>query len=115
MNRHDPLNIIANFIVLIGWLPALLFVVFYGMRSKWRATLAGRTLMYQSFGFWLVMTVVLIGIWFPDMPGRSLIRLLAYGFLVITMWRMFITLLRYQREEKDMVVEQKNKEVKPFL
>lgn len=99
MNRADPINIIANIVVIAGWLPSLLYVVLYFLRSKWRATMVGRALMYQSVAFFLVMTVVLIGIWFPDMPGRATIRLVSYLIMVGTVWRMLVVLRRYQAEE----------------
>lgn len=98
MNRTDPLNVVANVFAVLGFLPVMLFVLFYGVRSQWRATLVGRALMYQSAAFTLVLAVVMVGIWWPDMPGRALVRLICYGLLVITMWRMFFTLLHYQNE-----------------
>lgn len=99
MNMSDPAVLLGNVFTVAGWLACLLFVVFYATRSSWRVHLVGRSLMYQSVALLLTLSVVIIGLWWPDMPGRVAIRLVCYGGLVFTTWRMFFTLLRYQREE----------------
>jgi hypothetical protein len=102
MNRNDPINIVANIITIAGWLPIALFVGFYAARSRWRSTLVGRTLMLQSGSLLLTLTVVQVGLWWPDMPFRPWFRLISYGVLVVAMWRMFLVLLSYQRQEVSM-------------
>lgn len=88
--------------ILLGALPAIaLFVGYYYFGSPWRKLLAGRSLMYFACALLGITLNVLFTLFLgPDYPGRELVRILIYGGVFITSWRLFFTLRHIQRANK---------------
>lgn len=102
----ETLNAVANWVLLSGFPAIVLFVLLYN-RSEWRSTPVGRSLMYQGLAMCLVVTIVLLSLFFQDYPGRPLVRILGYAAFSVTLWRMVFTVVAYQRtrdhEEAQMI------------
>lgn len=92
----------ASFVA--GLVPAVLFVVLYAARSRWRATPAGRALM----GAMVVTAVTYISstatLVFPDFfrddPGVWL-RVGTRVIVAVALWNLLAVLVRAQRQEQE--------------
>lgn len=92
----DP-TLAANILFTLFTLSAWGFVVLYALRSNWRATRAGRTVMYLAGSFAAVGSQVAVSIWLgSDYPGRDFVRLSLYYGIALTMLNLTWTLWRYQ-------------------
>jgi len=108
VNATDLLNNIAD-LVLLTALPAIvLFVFYYYTKSVWKKYTAGRTLMWLAISLGVLFSVNTASIWLgQDYPGRAPIRVAAYTFLSINVWRLFFTLRKVQKngsEEVDLTL-----------
>lgn len=61
---------------------AWVFVGRYGLRSPWRATVVGRSLMYVWLALTAVLTLVFFSYWLGAYPGRDYLRALVYSTLI---------------------------------
>ena len=96
------LYLIGNLLLLAAIPPANLFVVFYALRSPWRETLAGRSLMYVFVAISATLDQIALSVLAgPEYPGRFPIRVVMYGAIAFTFWRMFWTLLHIQARRAD--------------
>lgn len=111
LNTFDQwLITVGNIEVLTYIIPLALFIYFYifSGRSPWRSTPIGKALAYQKISFTVIIGVILFSIFIPDYFGRSIVRILAYGAVGVSLWIDFRNLLRYQRMNK-MTPEQQQK------
>lgn len=94
----DMLNNVADWILLTA-LPGIgLFVIFYAKKSPWKKMFVGRTMMYLAVALGTLFLVNTASIYLgPDYPFRSVIRVLAYSTLSVTVWRLFFTLRKVQK------------------
>lgn len=69
-------NILLAAMAPMSWI----FVVRYAF-TPWRATSAGRSIMYLMLAFSLVITQVMFTVWVPDYWGRDIIR--PFGYLAV--------------------------------
>lgn len=89
------------------------FVILYGLRSRWRDTQPGRALMYTNLAFFaLGMQIcfsVLLG---TEYWGRGVMRLFLYMGLALTMINLNLTLFRIQNEAIELknVLKRKDRE-----
>lgn len=90
-----------------------IFVVLYGVRSRWRETQPGRALMYTNLAFFAlglqICFSVLLG---TEYWGRGVMRLFLYMSLALTMINLNLTLFRVQNEaiELENAMNRKSKE-----
>jgi hypothetical protein len=95
-------------------IPAVAFPAVYA-RFPWRTNPVGKSVMQLATSLALVLLLVvattLLG---NDYPGRDIVRLAVYSFLVVSLWRQLFTLLRVQRSRqaeidrvRDSVLEDK--------
>jgi hypothetical protein len=93
----EILNKIGSFILLSIVPPINLFVFFYLFRSNWRSTHPGKALMYSMLSLLLLVDLsaatILLGITFP---GREILRILVFGFISYSQWRLFVILIKVQ-------------------
>lgn len=75
---------------------AWVFVGLYGLRSPWRRTVVGRSLMYVWLALTAVLTLVFFSYWLGAYPGRDYLRVLVYSTL-IPAFGSFITVLVQQQ------------------
>lgn len=80
-------------------MPSLLFVARYA-RTTWRSTLVGRAVMLLHGVILAVLTLALIGSLWPDMPGRTLLRIATYAAITGALWVKYLALVRVQRQGK---------------
>jgi len=87
----------VDLLIYAATLPAVIFPVLYASRSNWRATLPGRALMQLSVSLAVVLVLVTIATLFGNVyPYRDAVRVAAYLFLVVSLWRQVVVLLRLQ-------------------
>lgn len=98
MPFNELLLLIGDF-VLLSSAPALaLFVGFYYFASPWRKLLVGRSLMYFAMSLLAIVVIVLLSLFLgPEYAGREFIRLVGYGLVSFTTWRLFFTLRKIQK------------------
>jgi hypothetical protein len=86
--------LIANIIVIFAWVGTALFVGFYAAKSRWRATISGRTLMYAKIAMLALLTYALVARWFlRDLPDLNYsLALASYLFIALMQWRLFLVL-----------------------
>ena len=98
---RDPLLLLGDLALALGAVGAILFVVLYAVRSKWRRTLAGRSIMYVMIALILTTLVPLATLFYGvDSPVRPWVRLGSYSLVCVAIWWMLLTLLRLQRRGK---------------
>lgn len=73
------------------------FVVTYGVRSPWRSTVVGRSLMYVWVSLAVIMTLITGSFWFGEYPGRTFVRLVVYGTLPVALGKFLWVLVQVQR------------------
>lgn len=93
--------------ILLSSAPALaLFVGFYYFGSPWRKLLVGRSLMYFAMSLLAIVCIVALSLWLgADYPGRAWVRLIGYGLVSFTTWRLFFTLRHIQKNPPPLVTE----------
>lgn len=96
----NPLILIGN-IALLATTPALaLLVGFYFFKSPWKKHKIGRRFMAFAVG-----AILTIGLSQADVfightyPGHDIIRLIAYGYISVTTWMLFISLRELQKQD----------------
>lgn len=94
------LKMFGNWVVWLALLPLIGFVVVYSTRSPWRSTWIGIALLLQKVLLTLLVIVILIGLFWPEMPGREIIRLVVFLACVVTFWLDFIQALVIQHRAR---------------
>lgn len=80
-----------------GAIAALLFVITYSF-YPWRSTTPGRSLMYLLAALMGMFSLgVLTRTLGPLYPGRHILTLTLFVLVVITVWRLLVTLWRHNR------------------
>lgn len=89
--------------------PIVLFTAFYFFRSNWRATGSGRALMWLTGSMTVVLVLTAVTRFLgPNWPGREWVRLAAYFFVSLAVWRLFFLLIKTQflrRDDHETTVE----------
>lgn len=89
----------GNLAVAIICTLSLGFVAVYAARSKWRATVAGRALLYSMASIGALTFQVLLSVWLgTEYPGRAVIRPILYIAVTLTLLHLLVTLIRVQNE-----------------
>lgn len=98
------LNLVGLVALLAGAPAVILFTVFYGIRSNWRAYLVGRALMYFAVSLaltylWIIVRLVLAltGQSTEDSTFWQLVRIILFTGVSVTMWGLLVVLLKIQR------------------
>lgn len=99
------MNTVANILVLVGLPAAIAFPIVYAARSPWRALRVGRSMMYLAVSLGALMCLNAGSIWFPDYPGRGIVRVIVYSALALSMWGQLRTLVKVQNGEPGYVSE----------
>ena len=92
----DPLFMWGDLAMIAGAPAILLFVLFYGLRSRWEKSAVGRSVFTLAASLAAVYVLVGVTLWLGDFPGRGWIRLGVYSAVSTAMWVLFIVLLRTQ-------------------
>lgn len=99
MTGQDIIYLLGD-ITLLTAIPALaLFVIYYYFGSPWKTLLVGRSLMYFAISLLVIIGVVTASVWLgSDYFAREWVRLISYGLVSWTTWRLFITLRHIQKK-----------------
>lgn len=101
---ESSLFLLGNIICYSGFIAIVLFTVFYGVRSPWRSTIAGKALLTQSVSFMAVILLTAVTLLLgPDFPAREFVRIGIYAFFSASTWALFITLLKVQNKKTPRV------------
>ncbi len=89
----------ASLIFLGGlWIESGFFCTIYYFRSNWRATAAGRSMMWVVFSLWTLVTWLFAQWIFKDaIPYRNTLRNVLYLTLMLAYFRLNLVLRRVQR------------------
>ena len=94
MAHMNPLDLVINAISGAAFLGFLTFIVIYAIQSNWRATNAGRSLMYAIGALNLVVLLNTIHLFTGPYPGIQFVRIPVYVTLVVAAWHLVYTLVR---------------------
>lgn len=99
MNSLTPFLLDVGDWILFAAAPALaLFVGFYYFGSPWKKLLVGRSLMYFAMSLLAIIIVVVLSLWLgPEYFAREYVRIIGYGAVTLTAWRLFFTLRHIQK------------------
>lgn len=96
------IDVLVDVLIYSATVPAVIFPVLYASRSNWRATLPGRALMQFSVAAAIVLVLISMSTAFGNFyPGREFVRLGAYTFLVVSLWRQVLVLFRLQGVQRE--------------
>ena len=91
-----------------------LFVVLYGVRSKWRTNLVGKIFFIKAVFLPLMLWQIVLATWGDtDYPGRQPIRFAIYSLAAVAYLSMVLVLWREQRRDREVIqalLTQKRKE-----
>lgn len=96
-----PPEIEARVLVLSMTLLAVAFVVSYAIRSPWRATQAGRSVMATTAALAAIGAQQASVWWFGDYPGRAEVRAIVLLALVLTLLHRLLVLWRIQHADDE--------------
>ena len=88
-------RILISAMTILAWI----FALAYGLRSPWRSTQAGRSVMATTVAIALIGTQLGSVWWFGDYPGRSEVRSVVVLALVLTLLHRLLVLWRIQHED----------------
>ena len=92
---------IAFVLIATAAIPATGFPLVYAFRP-WRKTWLGRALMTKAIGMMLLIDISLAYRLFgDDYPGRDVVRLTVYAFVIVGLWGQFLVLLSTPRQRAD--------------
>jgi hypothetical protein len=97
MNWNSPLDIVVNLLAAGAALGFLAFVVIYGAFSNWRATPPGRSVMYVLGSLDAITIMLTIHLFTGPYPGIEFVRIVVYGALLVSSWRLVTTLVQILR------------------
>lgn len=96
----EGINTIANYILLLAFLPAMGCLLLYGLGSRWWTSALGSILFALFAAVTLIIAVVLASIFFPNYAGREIVRIVAYPTLPIAFTAMFVVILLERRGQR---------------
>ena len=82
-------------------LPAVVFVMLYGLRSRWWVTAIGRIIMGLSMSLTYITGLSLVRFSLEDFPGEDVLRFAGYLAINIGLWHMVLTLTRIQKATRN--------------
>lgn len=78
-----------------------IFILLYGIRSKWRTNHIGRTLFAKSIVLPFVLWQIVIATWWDtDFPFRQQIRFVIYSLGAVAYLTMVVMLAREQKRDR---------------
>ncbi|WP_342659433.1 hypothetical protein Rruber_02663 [Rhodococcus ruber] len=89
-------RILVTAMTILSWL----FAVSYAIRSDWRATQAGRSVMATTVCLALLGTQIMSVWWFGNYPGRTEVRDIVVLGLTLTILHRTLVLWQIQRGER---------------
>ena len=104
------LELVADVTSLVVAVLTILFTLSYWLFFNWKKTAPGRALLQAFTSFSVIILLVFLGIWVPGYPGRDIIRLFAWTFVMVSMIRLLWNLYKHWNDEPaDIEVPLKDK------
>lgn len=92
---ETPIDRVADFILLFALFAVLAFTLLYGVFFHWTATQGGRAVMgFVSSIDFVLLLIVLSKFNGGDYPGRDIVRLGVYLYILSTSVGLVVTLVR---------------------
>lgn len=88
-------RILISAMTLLAWI----FALAYGLRSPWRSTQAGRSVMATTVAIALMGTQLASVWWFGNYPGRAEIRSVVLLSLALTLLHRLLVWWKLQHED----------------
>lgn len=92
----DRLFMLGDLVMFSGAPAIVLFVLFYGLRSRWERSAVGRSVFTLAASLAAVYILVGVTLLVGDFPYRGWIRLVVYAAVSVAQWVLFVVLLRTQ-------------------
>ncbi|WP_157095466.1 putative phage holin [Hoyosella altamirensis] len=89
-------TLLVPFLVLVVGL----FAALYFFRSNWRATLAGRALLYSKLSLLVLSSYGATVLILDEFPARDWVRLTVYLVVALTQLNLLLTFIRVQNERE---------------
>lgn len=86
------------------------FVLNYGFRAQWRVHPYGKIMFAFKLATTLVLTLTIANAFFPEYPGRDILRLVIFGGFVVT-FAILDLFLRCQLSKKEAKENERDAEV----
>ena len=81
----------------LAWLGDLWFILRYS-RVRWRATPAGVNAMATMLVLGAVMSLAVLAIWWPRMPGGAILGLVSWAAIAAVVWHRVYVFEQGQRD-----------------
>jgi hypothetical protein len=104
MSAETPWDAIPNVMAGLVFLVSGAFIVIYGTRSNWRETAPGQALMFWVASFATLIAMNTVHLATGRYPGITAVRILVYGFLLVSAIRLVWTLIDIQRNGRSIDV-----------
>ena len=93
MNFEEISKLFAQAGVIASSILGAAFVVVYHLRTRWWKSAIGRHMMSFMAGLTAIIALALISNFYPEMPGRALLRILCWTLIpALFGWRLVILL-----------------------
>lgn len=90
--------VVIEVIAVLAFLGSLTFTVLYARLKPMSKGLAARMQFNLALSLTLVIALGLANAFFEDYPGRSIVRLAVYVYLVLAIWNQVRVLIKLQHE-----------------
>lgn len=90
---------IGTVLLWLATIPAVGFVVFYAVASRWWGSPIGRQQMALRFALALALLLILTARVFGNYPGRAVVSIVVFALLVFVLWWGLALLVSVQRHE----------------
>lgn len=97
MDGFSAINEIANYVLIIGSLPALAFLLIFGIGSPWYRSPLGRVIFLLALSIVTFYGVAMANVLFDEYPGRGWIRLTAFSLLAVALTLLSIIVVIERR------------------
>lgn len=105
MNHQNVHDIVNNIIAAVAFLGFFVFIVVYAAFANWRATPAGRALMYAIGSLNLMVLMATVHLFTGPYNGQQWVRTAVYSVLLGAAWWLSRTLIVTIRRGHPITVE----------
>lgn len=97
MDGLSAIDQLANYVLLAGSIPAVAFLLIFGIGSPWYTSALGRIIFLLAFSMATIYGVALAAVLLDDYPGRPWIRLIAFTMLAVALTLLSIIVVIERR------------------
>lgn len=97
MENLSDINQLANYVLIAGSVPAIAFLLIFGIGSPWYSSGLGRVIFLLAFSIVTFYGVALAAVLFDEYPGRAWVRLIAFSLLAVALTLLSIIVVIERR------------------